>query len=483
MRADQMTQSPQIDHQAVERYLLLQARRRDRIRSNLPEWAVHALAASGFSPATHHRALLDELEALASGRTDRLMVLMPPGSAKSTYTSVIFPAWWMARYPKSSVIAASHTADLAEFFSRRLRELISDHGPSLGIAMAHNENSAQRWRLQTGGQYFASGLRGPLTGRRADLVVIDDPIKSHSEADSLPLRNSIWEWYRSDLLTRLTPGGRIVLVMTRWHEDDLGGRLLNQNMQEWRVLRLPAFAEPDDPLNRPVGAPLWPEWEDTAALHRKRDGMGERAWSALFQQLPWPATGQLFKVQNIAVLDAPPQGIASNVVRAWDLAATQENGANDPDWTVGLKLHREESGRFVVLDIVRLRASPYQVQDTILNAARQDGSSVVVSMPQDPGSSGKFAVSMLIRQMAGYNVVSSRETGSKATRATPVAVQVEAGNVAMVRADWNQVFLEELKAFPHGRKDDQVDALSRAFAELLLLSPPSRRLSLDLLGR
>ena len=128
-----------------------------------------------------------------------------------------------------------------------------------------------------------------------------------------------------DLATRLKPGGRIVLIMTRWHEDDLGGRLLAQNPAEWRLLRLPALAEADDPLGRPEGAPLWPDWEDAAALARKRDTVGDRVWSALFQQTPRPPAGSLFRVNDIAVLDEVPAS-SGRVVRAWDLAATADDG-------------------------------------------------------------------------------------------------------------------------------------------------------------
>jgi predicted phage terminase large subunit-like protein len=286
-------------------------------------------------------------------------------------------------------------------------------------------------------------------------VVIDDPVKSHLEADSGAARDALWAWYRSDLLTRLKPRGRIVLVMTRWHEDDLGGRLL-QAGDGWRVIRLPALAEENDPLGRRPGEALWPEWEDAAALARKRATVGPRVWSALFQQKPRPDTGSLFPVTRIGVLDVAPE--PAQAVRAWDLAATEASAGGDPDWTVGLKLGRTGEGRLIILDVVRLRGGPHAVAEAIVNTARQDGRGVRVGLPQDPGQAGKQQVAWLTSLLAGFRVVAGPETGAKATRASPVAAQVEAGNLTLLRAGWNRALLDELRDFPTGRKDDQVDA-------------------------
>jgi hypothetical protein len=211
--------------------------------------------------------LLHHLTELANGRTDRLMVLMPPGSAKSTYASLLLPAWWLMRFPGHSIIAASHTQGLATHFGRAVRRLVRDNSETLGYGLARDDQAAHRFRTDAGGEYFAAGLDGEITGRRADPVLIDDPIKSHAEADSATQRDAAWNWYRSELSTRLKPRGRIILIMTRWHTDDLGGRLLAAD-DDWRVLKLPALAEADDPLGRKPGEALWPV------------GKGARRWSA-----------------------------------------------------------------------------------------------------------------------------------------------------------------------------------------------------------
>jgi predicted phage terminase large subunit-like protein len=454
---------------------------RSRVRGTLRAWAEEALRDTGHRPATHHLHLISELEGLSKGHYDRLMILMPPGSAKSTYASVIFPAWWFAQHPHSSIISASHSLSLAKHFSRRVRNLILEKQNYLGFGISNQQCALDTWTTSVGGNYLSVGVRGAITGRRADLIIIDDPIRSQADAESPRQRDHIWEWFKSDVTTRLKPEGRVVLIMTRWHPDDLGGQLLERTRAEWRVLRLPALAEPDDPIHRPIGKPLWPEWEDIAALTRKRELIGERAWSALFQQTPLPAGGRLFSVDRLTVVE--PGNGTDNPVRAWDLAATATSGRNDPDWTVGIKLRRDDSGRFLVLDVARIRGTPHQVEELIVSTAQKDGTKVIVAIPEDPGQAGKSQMSYLTRQLAGYHVITSRETGSKATRAMPLASQVEAGNVAIARADWNRTFLDEMRDFPWGKKDDQVDALVRAFSTLTTRPRPPSSIPMSFFSR
>ena len=394
------------------------------------------------------------------------MVFMPPGSAKSTYASVLFPAWWFTQHPRSSIIAASHTAELAEHFGRAVRNSVAEHSLALGYGLALDSNAASRWHTTEGGSYFATGIRGPITGRRADLTVIDDPVKSMVEADSETVRNAVWEWYRSTLYTRLLPGGRVVLIQTRWHVGDLGGRLLEEmeagTGDQWRVVNLPAICESnDDPLGRSNGEPLWPEWEDAAALARKQAAAGPRVWGALFQQRPTSAEGVLLKVEKIGALPALPAG--GTAVRAWDLASTKDGG----DWTAGAKIIRYPDGRFVIADMVRLRGSPAEVEAAIVNTAQQDGRAVQIGLPQDPGQAGKAQIAYLVSKLSGFRVASSPETGSKETRAGPLASQVEVGNIALLAAPWNRALLDEMRDFPAGKNDDQIDALSRAFGMLV----------------
>ena len=260
---------------------------------------------------------------------------------------------------------------------------------------------------------------------------------------------------------------------TRWHQDDLSGRLLQEMAEgadQWRVISLPAIAEGDsDPMGRAVGDPLWPEWEDLEALERKRKAVGEREWAALYQQRPAPLEGSLFRISQIGTLEVEPA--SSSIVRAWDLSATAQVGSRDPDWTAGVKLARLSDGRYVVLDVVRVRGGPEEVERTIMNTAAQDGGAVKVGLPQDPGQAGKMQVLYYTKKLAGYRVESSPETGDKATRAAPVASQCNVGNLYVVRGTWNRTFLDELAGFPGLTHDDQVDALSRAFGMVTAKAP------------
>src|SRR5688572_5028167 len=214
---------------------------RRTIRRSLTEFA----RLCGFEPARHHLLLIGGLEAVERGDLQNLAVFMPPGSAKSTYTSVLFAAWLMQRQ-MANVLAASHTTELAEKWGRRVRNLIVEHRHVLGIDLAPDSQAAGRWSLTTGAEYYAAGVGTGIAGFRAKFGLIDDPIRSRQDADSELIRDRIWDWYINDFRTRLVPGARKVLIQTRWHEDDLAGRALNH--EKWNVIALPAIAEGNDPL-------------------------------------------------------------------------------------------------------------------------------------------------------------------------------------------------------------------------------------------
>jgi predicted phage terminase large subunit-like protein len=243
-----------------------------------------------YQRAAHHQLIAEKLEAVERGDIDRLMIFMPPRHGKSELASKRFPAWCLGKNPKRQIIAASYNSDLANDFGRNVRNIIAEPEFSqvfAGVTLAPDSQAANRMNTNHGGTYVAAGVGTAVTGRGADIALIDDPFKDREEADSERRRETVWDWYRSTLYTRLMPGGAIVLIQTRWHEDDLAGRLLEQEGDQWEVLELPAL--------HPERGALWPEWYDEQALLRIKETIGPREWSALYQQQPQPDEGTFFQ--------------------------------------------------------------------------------------------------------------------------------------------------------------------------------------------
>lgn len=441
---------------------------RDLMHRSFEAWCMHALEPLGQTPAEHHQLIIRELQDVADGKTPRLMLNLPPGSAKSTYASVLFPPWLLARRKDLQIIGASNTAQMAETFSRRVMGMVRDNMPILGYSLTRE--AAEQWETTNGGRYRAAGIGGAIAGTRADCVMIDDPTRSRADAESETVRESQWNWFTGDLRTRLKPDASIVVIMTRWHPDDLGGRLLERQPGIWRVVSLPAIAGEDDALGREPGEWLWSDdaygyGAELRRVHSEYEAAGAmRDWSALYQQTPIAGEGSLFKIANIEILPVAPELRGMAMGRGWDLAATKQIGTRNPDWTVGVLLARSPHGRYIVLDVFRDRGGPDEVDKWIENVTKRDGYGVKVSIPQDPGQAGKKQALSFMRMLSGYTVETSPETGDKATRAAPIASQVNGGNLSIVKAPWNAAFLDELASFPSGMKDDQVDALSRAFS-------------------
>jgi predicted phage terminase large subunit-like protein len=398
------------------------------------------------------------------------MILAPPGSAKTTYTSRLFPAWFFAFRPRTSIIAVSHTQELSETNSGFVQRIIRDNTETLGYGLANDAKG--RWYTSNSCGYLAGSVGSAILGFRANVAVIDDPIKSRQDAESETSREHTWTWFTNDLLTRLTPDGAIILIATPFHEDDLMGRLQRLQAAEWKVLRLPAVAEDDDdPLGRKEGDPLWADdqygygqrlLEIQAAA--EREGRG-RDWYAQYQGRPRPPEGAMFKPAKMPIIEPAIMPKIVEQVRAWDLASSAKG-----DWTVGLKLARAYTpayeNTFIVTDIVRFRGPPEEVRSTVKTVAQADGYGTKIWIPRDPAQAGADQADSYIRMLSGYRVEAERMSGDKATRADAAAAQANIGRLAMLRAPWNGAFIEELASFPRGVHDDQVDALSLAFSKL-----------------
>lgn len=426
---------------------------------------------------TPHLMLLNrKLVDVAYGDCPRLMVSMPPRHGKSELVSKYFPSWYLGCFPDRRVMLASYEAGFAATWGRKARDVLEDLGPSLfGVRIRGDSKAADRWEIAGhAGGMMAAGVGGPLTGKGANCLIIDDPVKNAEEASSRTVRDKVWEWYQSTAYTRLEPAGSVILVMTRWHEDDLAGRLLREMSiggERWDILKLPAVAEEDDALGRAPGEALWPERFPLARLEEIRRTVGSYHWQALYQQSPTAPGGEMIKRGSFPIVNELPPSL--RVCRYWDKAASKGRG----DYTVGCKM-AEAGGLAYIMNVIRVRQSSGDVERTIRRTAEADGLGVVIFMEEEGGSSGKDVThhyrSRVLRGFAFHPV---RPTGSKVVRALPFAAAVEQGRVClwggpdpMERPSWIGPFLDECEAFPNGEHDDQVDAAAGAFNQIMRAS-------------
>lgn len=477
------------------------ARRRflDFITYTYPQYQVSAV----------HQLLAEYLEAVerfvASGGAEgigRLMIFMPPRHGKSEQVSVRFPAWFLGRNPDLRVILSSCTANLAESFSRQARNLIQDtryravfgdrSSANPPVAISADSRSVSEWNLESHqGGLKAVGVGGAVIGRGAHVLIIDDPFKDRKDAESKALRDRVDDWYRSTAYTRLEPGGAVVLMHQRWHEDDQAGRLLRRMVEEdgadqWTVLNLPARAEewagdvqPDeviqacqqgwwkgvDPLGREPGAALWPERFGVAKLGGIRANVGGYEWDALYQQRPRPLEGALIKAYDIIQVRRfeAPADHELDFARYWDLAVS---GREEADWIVGAKLGRARDGRLYIFHIARLRGPWADARPKMIDVMRRDGAMVEEGIEVSGQQGGYFQELQRDPQCQGLVIkpVNPKDVGAKEVRANVWASRIPDGLIYLIRdGGWDvDAFLAEAVAFPKGAHDDQVDGVSGA---------------------
>lgn len=401
------------------------------------------------------------LNKVTEGTTKRLMLFLPPRHGKSEMVTVRYPAWMIERDPTRRVIVGSYNQTLADKFSRKTRRIAIERG----VALSKDRTAVADWETTQGGGLRSIGVGGGITGHGANLIVIDDPVKSREESSSQVYRDKVYDWYTDDLYTRLEPGGSIILIMTRWHEDDLAGRILNsEDGENWEVINLPAIAEENDQLGREVGEPLCPDRYDLKELRKIRIVLG-RSWWALYQQRPQEQEGEMFKRSWFEMVTTTPEEMQR--VRYWDKAATQDDG----DYTVGTLMgYDEKTELFYVEDIVRGQWATTKRDGIIRDTAKQDykryGGTVKTWWEEEGGSSGKDASAATYKLLTGFPCEHDKVTGSKEVRAEPFAAQCGAGNVKYLKGILFDNWINELATFPNGTYDDQVDSASGAFNKL-----------------
>lgn len=439
-----------------------------------------------------HLDVLDEtLVKVSLGELKRVIVTMPPRHGKSERVSKKFPAWHVGRNPTDEIILASYSVDLSRGFSRIARDTLTTNKGVFDVSVDPANQSAESWGIDGyRGGVTAAGVGGAITGKGAKIAIIDDPVKNAEEANSEVMREKVWDWYQSTLYTRLTPDGRIIVVMTRWHEDDLVGRLLKKEADEikegthkgerWTVINFPAIAEDDDFLGRIEGEPLWPEFGfDAHRLEQIKSDVGSYVFNALYQQRPSAAGGTIFKREYFRyyreelIGNMPYIVVGEKRYRKHDLwlfqtvdTANSEKTINDPfvvsTWYV------TPSRDLLLYDVYRTHITgPDQkpLMRQMINRFR----------PRFQAIEDKTFGTNLIQECKreGMTIRAVKVDKDKVTRSLVIAARYEVGMVYHREdAQWLTDYEDELLSFPRGKHDDQVDTASMA-GEVVHALPPS----------
>lgn len=438
------------------------------------------LASNGHFTLPDHLALLtDRLCQLARGDIKRLMVFMPPRHGKSYLCSQYFPAWYIGAF-RGRVILTSYEATFAASWGRLARNVLTEWGPSVfGVRVAQDSSAADHWELEGAegqrGVMHTAGVGGAITGRGASLLVIDDPVKNMEEAQSPTYREKAWQWYTSTAYTRLEPDGRVLIIQTRWHNDDLSGRILSESRAQgdtepWHVLSLPAIAAADEsypiagdaPFTRREGAPLWPERFSAERLAAIRTDVGGSVWSALYQQQPSPEAGYIWRrewFKRYSALGGMPEFV--RVVQAVDTAFKTGIAS---DYSV-IATWGCTANAFYLIDLWRAQVEYPELKRAIADQyAKHHPAAIYI----EDAASGQSVIQELQRETR-LPVLAIRPQGSKEARAAAVTPLAEAGKVFVPSdAPWVADFIDEHVAFPRGAHDDMVDTTSIALEQVQL---------------
>lgn len=444
---------------------------------------------NGKWKAHKHLSLIDKyLVRLANRKIHKLLVNLPPRHGKSELISKFFPAWYLGNFPSHRIILSSYGASFATSWGKRVREIILEHGEKIfGINLSPISKSAGDFGIaENEGGMNCVGAGGPITGKGAELFIIDDPVKNDAEAHSQVYRDNLWEWFKATAYTRLEPDGIMVIIMTRWHEDDLCGRIINSDKirlgniyddidsiedgedEVWHLIKIPAIAEDNDPLCRQPGEPLWKRRFPLKKLLDIKKTIGEYWFSALYQQSPSPLSGDVFKRSNfryfkiensIYILKSLNNKTKTfrkedcSIYAALDLAATNSEKS---DYTVAVIFAVTPDKDILILDVIREKVEASEHLNLLNNI-------YAVHKPLMIGIEAVQYQIVLVQEAIklGLPAISLKADKEKRIRCLPMAARMQNGIVYFLEnADWLGEFEKELLAFPNAKHDDQVDAFA-----------------------
>ncbi len=450
----------------------LELQRRRRARTNFRDFVSYTF--QRYKENWHHVKVSQALQEVADGLLDRLMVNLPPRHSKTELASRRFPAFFLGKNPTGKVIGCSYSADLAKSVSRDVQRIMTSaryaslfpetaiHGaPNAPLGAGVWKRSSQEFEtIGHAGTYRAAGIGGPITGQGMTLGIVDDPFKNAEEADSRLNRERVWDWYQTTFLTRDEGNAKIVCVFTRWHEDDLAGRILEnakKTGERWKVINFPALKEqdgdPEDP--RKVGAALWPEKFSEEHLIRTRSTISARWWSSLYQQRPAPIQGAILKREYWKYYEPGEEPPFLYKFHSWDTAHGSKEGDARSVCTVWGATQED----LFLLDVWKGRVEFPELKAQAVALASRDLPGFVLV---EDKASGKDLIPEL-RRGTRLPIVPVQVTKDKETRAHAASPVIESGRVFLPsRAPWLADFLDETASFPRGRLKDQVDSLTQA---------------------
>lgn len=403
----------------------------------------------------------------------RIILSAPPRHGKSELVSVHTPTWVLENFPNKNVILAAYGADLAEHYGRRTRDQIRENSDYLKCRIRADVSKVGAFSTETNGYMYSVGLGGAITGRGAHVLLIDDYIKEIKEALSPAHRDYIWNWFVTTAMTRLEPGASVIIIATRWHSDDLIGRILRNFPGQWENICLPAIAMENDIVGRQPGEPLFPERFGIDYLREQQELLGSVFFHALYQQGPIDEVQKFTNTDWLKTVNELP-ATDFRWARVWDPAATEDGG----DYSCGsLCGYSRSTNYFVVANIIRKQITSGDLESLIRKTAVADGTHVAVGIEQEPGSAGKALVNHYNNTvLPEFTVVPIPTSNAKIIRAQPFLAAAEAGKVLLLDENigqemyntpkWHDVFSKEFETFPGGQNDDQVDTVAGAYTFL-----------------
>ncbi len=422
-----------------------------------PHTFAHKLSKGRYTVPPHVRLISLTVTEMLDAGGGLLLVEAPPRHSKSETISRWLPTWFLSAYPRKHAVLGSYGAELAENNSRFVRNTLNEHAGVLGVSVASDSSAVNRWHTSAGGSCTGVGVGGALTGFGGHLIVLDDLLKDAEEAESEVMRRKVIEWFQAVAWTRREPGCLVIVMMTRWHEEDLIGWIKShpEMSRIARVMRFPALAEDGDMLGRPIGEPLWPERFDKASLAQVRMPLSERWWNALFQQRPTSAEGAEIKRVWWRYYDELPVRQDLLDMRALSVDATFKD-SDGSDYVV-IQAWGVYGTRRYLLGQHRERMGFVNTVHAIADMHQRFRPSVVLV---EAKANGDAIIDMLHRAGIG-GVVPITPKASKMARARAASPQIEAGDVWLPRTRFAEELVEEAAAFPLGKHDDMVDAMSQ----------------------